>query len=197
MSEIRIKTVYGNELQEYTADLARLRIKVFREYPYLYDGTFEYESKYLATYISCPLAMAVLVFDNEKVIGASTGIPLAYETDEFKAPFLKAGMRPEDIFYCGESVLQKEYRGRGLYKEFFAGRENYARTLGDIRTLAFCGVVRPESHPLKPRGYKPLDDIWSYFGYRPLEGVLTHFNWQDIDQKEQTLHPMQYWVKDL
>ena len=33
-------------------DLARLRIGVFREFPYLYDGSLDYERDYLADYAS-------------------------------------------------------------------------------------------------------------------------------------------------
>ncbi len=39
------------ELAACIDDLADLRISVFREYPYLYDGNLEYEKKYLKQYL--------------------------------------------------------------------------------------------------------------------------------------------------
>lgn len=40
---IRIERKSGAALIEHISDLASLRIEVFRDFPYLYDGDFEYE----------------------------------------------------------------------------------------------------------------------------------------------------------
>lgn len=194
---IKTLTVVGKALEAYISDLARLRIAVFREYPYLYDGTETYEQDYLQTYIASGSAMAVLAFDGDQVIGASTGIPMADETAEFKQPFLESGINPETLFYCGESVLLPRYRGKGVYKQFFSGREDYARSLGALKNSCFCAVVRPDNHPHKPEGYTPLDAIWKHFGYQPRADLMLHYSWKDIDQMETTKHPMMFWIKSL
>jgi GNAT superfamily N-acetyltransferase len=194
---IKIVTVAGKNLKAYIPDLARLRITVFREYPYLYDGTEAYEKDYLQTYMASGSAMAVLAFDGDHVIGASTGIPMADETAEFKQPFIESGINPETLFYCGESVLLPHYRGRGIYKRFFSERENYARSLGSVEKSCFCTVVRPDNHPLKLEGYTPLDAVWKHFGYQPRADLITHYPWKDIDQTQSTDHPMLFWIKRL
>ncbi|MBI1777190.1 MAG: hypothetical protein HYR63_17775 [Proteobacteria bacterium] len=38
LTGITVERVTGTELERRIADLARLRIEVFREWPYLYDG---------------------------------------------------------------------------------------------------------------------------------------------------------------
>jgi hypothetical protein len=38
-----VKSLVGEEMKAVLPDLARLRIIVFRDWPYLYDGTIEYE----------------------------------------------------------------------------------------------------------------------------------------------------------
>jgi GNAT superfamily N-acetyltransferase len=194
---IKTLTISGKELEAYIPDLARLRITVFREYPYLYDGTDAYEQAYLQTYMASGSAMAVLAFDNDQIIGASTGIPMADETAAFKQPFMDKGINPETLFYCGESVLLPDYRGRGIYKRFFSGREDYARSLGGFKNSCFCAVVRPDNHPLKPEGYTPLDEIWQHFGYQPKADLITYYPWKDIDQAESIDHPMMFWLKTL
>ena len=68
----------GSAIAPYVPDLARLRIEVFREYPYLYDGDEAYERKYLQTYLDAPRSLAVLVYDGAQLIGASTGLPPAH-----------------------------------------------------------------------------------------------------------------------
>ena len=185
------------ELRRYLPDLARLRIRVFRDFPYLYDGTVEYEEKYLKTYTDCADSVVVLVLDGDQVVGATTGLPMDAETPEFRKPFLENGYDPAKIFYCAESVLLPEYRGQGIYPRFFAEREGHARSLGRFELLAFCCVQRPEGHPLRPADYVPLDRIWSKFGYVKHPELATHYVWKDVDEAEETPKPMVFWLKPL
>ncbi len=194
---ISIKTVNSSGIEKYLSDLACLRITVFREYPYLYEGTEEYEQRYLQTYIASGAAMAVLAFDGTKIIGASTAVPMAHETAQFKQPFIDNNIDPETLFYCGESILLPKYRGRGIYKIFFAERENFARNFGTFTTIGFCGVVRPDDHPMRPNNYQPLDDIWRHFGYRPRPDLVATLPWKEVGGTEEVSHPMMFWLKSL
>jgi len=199
MSEITIKRFTGQDpdLPAYLPDLARLRIRVFRDFPYLYDGTVEYEEKYLKTYTDCAESVIVLVLDGDRVVGATTGLPMDAETPEFQKPFIEQGFDPSRIFYCAESVLLAEYRGRGIYPKFFAEREGHALSLGRFDTVTFCCVQRPENHPLRPADYVPLDRIWTQFGYVKHPELATTYPWKDVDQAEETDKPMVFWTKSL
>jgi len=197
MGEISIKHLSGKEIEPWIPDLARLRIAVFRDFPYLYDGTIEYEEHYLQTYLETPDSIAVLALDGQAVIGASTGLPMADETAEFQRPFIDKGYDPAKVFYCAESVLLKEYRGRGVYKHFFTGREGHARKLGRFDWACFCGVQRPANHPLRPEDYAPLDAVWNKFGYIKHPELHTSYSWKDVDQAEDTDHEMVFWLKSL
>lgn len=194
---IEIQHVRGPELGPYLGDLARLRIAVFRDYPYLYDGSPEYEEQYLQSYVRSEGSVAILALAGGGVVGASTGLPLLDETEEFQRPFLAQGRDLHTIFYCGESVLLKEFRGRGIYQEFFAGREGHARKLGAFTECVFCCVQRPVDHPLRPRDYIPLDEVWRRFGYQERSDLRTRFHWKDVDQAEETEKPMIFWSKTL
>ena len=66
--------VSGEQLTPWVEDLAKLRIKVFREYPYLYDGDLDYEKDYLATYLDSERSLVGLTFSNHKLVGATTCI---------------------------------------------------------------------------------------------------------------------------
>ncbi len=194
---IRRLTGSDAELARHIPDLARLRIEVFRDFPYLYDGSLEYEEKYLETYLREPESVVVLVYDGERAVGATTGIPMQAETAEFQQPFIEQGYDPTRIFYCAESVLLKAYRGRGIYPRFFAEREGHARTLGRFDWSCFCCVQRPDHHPCRPADYVPLDRIWSKFGYAKHEELMTHYAWKDVDEAEETAKPMLFWLKSL
>lgn len=194
---MRIEVLNGNAIHPHLDDLARLRTEVFRAFPYLYEGSAEYEARYLATYSRSPDSVFVLALDGETVVGAATGMPMADETDEVKAPFERAGWQPATIFYYGESVLLPGYRGRGIGVRFFEERERHARSLGRFGTAAFCAVDRPADHPARPADYVPLDEFWKRRGFRQEPELKTEFSWRDIGDSEQTAKPMVFWTKAL
>lgn len=196
MSEqIRIERWSGKKLEEYIPELARLRIEVFRDFPYLYDGDYEYEEKYLKTYISSPDSVIVLAFDSDQVIGASTAIPLKYETDEVKKPFIEHRYDADRIFYCGESVLDKKYRGLGIGVRFFEEREAHAKELGGFDHICFCCVERPANHSRRPADYVPLDQFWNNRGYFKHPELKTTYTWKDLDEAAESPKPMIFWMK--
>ena len=187
----------GPALDRLLDPLADLRIEVFRDWPYLYDGSRDYEAWYLARFAAAEGAVLVAAFDGDDLVGASTGLPLAAEHADFAAPLAAAGHPVGEIYYGSETILRRRYRGRGLYRRFFAGREAHAAALGGFTDLVFCGVVRPDDHPLKPADARALDPIWRRFGYRRLDGVTAGFPWKDVDRADETVKPMQFWIKPL
>lgn len=187
----------GKKLKPYLKEIGKLRIRVFREFPYLYDGSAEYEREYLQKYIESDRSIAVMAFDNDKLVGCSTAIPLADESEAFQKPFIEAGISPETVFYCGESVLLKEYRGLGIYKHFFKEREHHAKRIGDFDLITFCAVSRPEDHPLRPNDYTPLDRVWEKYGYQKREELRTTFPWKDLDETKESDKEMVFWTKKL
>jgi GNAT superfamily N-acetyltransferase len=193
---IRIESYTGDNALPYLEDLARLRIEVFREWPYLYDGNLAYERDYLTTFAGAEDSVIVIAFDGEEVVGASTGLPIIYETPGLKRPFEERGYGLERIFYFSESVLRKSYRGRGIGKAFFREREAWVRQLGKYDWITFCGVVRPQNHPRRPEDYRPLDGFWRKQGYRPT-GMTCHIRWRDLDEEEESEKPLRFWIKKL
>lgn len=177
------------------ADLARLRIEVFRAFPYLYEGSEDYEASYLATYAKSPESLFVLAMDGPRIVGASTGVPMPDASDVFPTPFVQAGIDPVKVFYFGESVLLSTYRGRGLGVRFFEEREAYARRLGRFDWCAFCAVERSADHPLRPTDYVPLDDFWRKRAYVHRSDLRTMLAWQDIGEENETEKPMSFWLK--
>ncbi len=197
MSELTYITRTGAAISGLFDDLARLRIQVFRDYPYLYEGSVDYERKYLATYASSSEALLFAVYDGQEMVGATTCIPLADETDEVKEPFIQNGFNISEIFYFGESILLKPYRGLGLGHRFFDVRESHAARAGSCKTTCFCSVSRPDSHPAKPDGYRPNDAFWLKRGYTPHPGLKSLFDWTDIGDLHPTSKPMIYWTRPL
>lgn len=192
-----IQRLSGKAIIPWLPELARLRIQVFREFPYLYDGSVAYEEKYLRTYVDVPDSVMVLVQDGAHVVGASSGLPLMAEPPELNALFTAHGYDPQRIFYYGESVLLPEYRGLGLGKRFFEEREAHARTLGRFDLACFCAVERPIHHPRRPATYAPLDAFWNRQGFVKHPELQTAFSWRDLDEDAESPKPMVFWLKPL
>ncbi len=197
MSTPCLISLHGVQIHPYLDDLAELRIRVFREYPYLYDGTPAYEARYIETYARASESLFVLALDGERVVGCSTGVPMGDEEEAFRRPFLDHGYDPERIFYFGESVLLPEYRGLGLGGRFFDEREAYARRLGRFDLTCFCAVQRADDHPRRPSGYRPLDPFWERRGYRKHPELSTTFSWKEQDDAGESPKPMTFWLRAL
>jgi len=192
---LTIREIDGPELKPWLDALGGLRIRVFREYPYLYEGSLEYERDYLRVYQNCGRSRLVLVTDaGGALVGATTCMPMAEESPEFQTPFLKACIDVNGILYFGESIVLPEWRGYGLGKEFFIRREAHARRLG-LATTTFCAVDRPDNHPLRPAGYRPLDEFWKARGYTKQPGLKTEFSWKETGEESESPKTLTFWTK--
>jgi hypothetical protein len=81
-------------------------------------------------------------------------------------------------------------------KLFFEERLKYARLSGATHA-AFCAVVRAEDHPLRPKGYRPLDGLWLQFGFEPVKDLFVKMTWRQVDSLDQVKNSLQVWIKKL
>jgi len=193
---LRYETLTGRQVEQALDDLARLRITVFRDWPYLYDGDLEYERDYMASYRDAPGAILVAAYAGDRLVGAATGTPMEDHAEAFAAPLEKAGLTAGQTFYCAESVLLEEFRGQGAGHVFFDLREAHARAPGRTHCV-FCSVVRPSDHPMRPPDYRPLHPFWLKRGYAQVAEAFASFNWKDVGTREETSKPLQLWVRKL
>jgi len=197
---INIKELTGDALTGALDDLADLRIAIFRDYPYLYDGSGAdgraYERAYLSAYADNARALIVGAYAGDQLVGAATAAPMADHAADLAAPFDAHGIDIGDVYYFGESVLLPQWRGHGVGHAFFDRREAKARELG-FPIAAFCAVVRPSDHPERPASYSPLDPFWRRRGFAPVAGLIASFGWKDMTDTSEIQHAMQYWLKRL
>lgn len=198
MAEIHLtfETLAGPALHPLLPDLAALRIAVFRDWPYLYEGDGGYEQGYLRAYADAPGAAIVVCRDGDRVVGAATCEPMVQGHAPVSACFRAAGLDPARYCYFGESVLLPEYRGRGAGVRFFAEREAHARRLA-LPEAAFCAVVRDPSDPRRPPSYTPLDAFWRKRGYTARPDLVVRFDWKEIGQEAETPHDLAFWTRTL
>ena len=194
---LTFETLSGAALTARLPALAGLRISVFREWPYLYDGDAAYEARYLAAYAQSPGALVVAASTAAgEAVGIATCQPGTEASEKLRAAWANAGLDAASLCYFGESVLLPEYRGQGAGVRFFEEREAHARRLG-LSIAAFCAVVRNENDPRRPHDYTPLDGFWRNRGYAPRPDISTVMSWREVGDTRETPHVLSFWIKPL
>ena len=194
---IRVDFFTGAAMRPHLPALARLRIAVFREWPYLYDGAVNEEQIYLSELARSPRGGMAVAFDGAEPVGCSTCLPLADAEGGVQAPFLAAGLDPARYFYFGESVLLPRYRGQGIGVAFFQQREAHARRSSDVDFACFCAVERPADHPLRPLGTVPLNVFWQRRGYTHHPELTCTMRWKQVDSADKVENRLSFWIKPL
>lgn len=192
---IKVVSFTGDAIVPLIPEIARLRIEVFAEYPFLYEGELAYEEKYLKKFTAMRDAIVVVAFDREKIVGLSTGYPFCYDSEEFQQIFRSSGRDPKDYYCFGESVLQKRYRGTGIGKQFFDEREGHVRRLSTYRSLCFYTAMRPAHDPKRPKDYRPLDEFWKKRGFVKHPELVGEISYPEIGEKGPTPKKMVFWIK--
>ena len=144
---------------------------VFRDWPYLYDGTAENEASYLAAPCRLPARRAG---GGARRGGGGRLLDLraARSTRTTDVVIVRSGRAAgtrRGFFYFGESVLLPAYRGQGIGVAFFPlrGGSGTPALWSDCDFATFCAVQRPADHPLRPAGAVPLDAFWRKRGFVP------------------------------
>ena len=100
---LTIEALKAGELASVLGALAELRINVFRDFPYLYDGSLDYEHNYLSRFSKAHGAVIVVARDGGRIVGAATGAPMMEVEPEFSAPFLAHGYDIDCLLYTSPS----------------------------------------------------------------------------------------------
>jgi len=191
---LTIRALTGGEILSAIDDLARLRIAVFADWPYLYEGDPGYERDYIREFVEAADSLLVAACDGDRIVGAATASPMSGQKPEFRKPFEDRGIDTAELFYFGESVLLGDYRGKGIGHAFFDHREAQACRCGAV-AATFAAVIRPADHSSRPPGYVPLDRFWRKRGYAPVEGFVTELAWKEHGEAGESPKPMQNWLR--
>ena len=186
----------GTAIANALDDLATLRLDIFPEYPYLYQGRKADELKYLSTYAEAPDACVILAYDGLAVIGAATGMPLIHEDAQMIDAFTGIPFPLDEVYYVGELLFRLGYRNYGLGQKLLDRLENHIRSLGRYCRLTCATVERPDDHFLRPSDYIPISRFLARTGFVQLSGATTHFKWRETDGINRD-HRMQFWIKEL
>lgn len=196
-----LEIITSTNLESYLDIIADFRIKYFKEFPYLYEGTIDYEKHYLQGFAKDPKSILILIKFENRVIAVSTALPLMSEADildDTSARFKEAGYQPEDFFYYSEVLIAPDFRKEGLLRKIYAIREKWARSFG-FNQLTLATVIREKTHPLRPSGYVEIESIWKHFGFQKTS-IEIDYKWPTIfpdGSVKEVNNKMVFWHKAL
>ena len=180
MKNIRIEIITSLKIASYIDKVSEMRLRIFKEYPYLYYGTMAAEKNYMMLYTTDAKATLALAYDDNKIIGISTGIPLLSNADiinDCPNLLMESGEVPADYYYYGEILLEREYRGYGISSRLYAAQDLLVKKWG-FNKCCILTVMRDMQHPLKPENYQCTENIWKHLSFKQFEHpITTMFTW--------------------
>jgi hypothetical protein len=195
--KLKIKVLTGPEARCHFEQITEMRLRNFKEYPYLYKGNKEYEWEYLNnSYFSSPSAQILLVLEEDKIVGFANTITLTEEVEHFKKPFIENCLNTDDYLYIGEVFLDPEYRCRSLFY-------NIARWIaqravdGKYKNMLCYSVLREDTDPRRPGVFRPVEDLWKKLGFSLEPALTVKYSWPQVDTDQEEENTLAAWVRKI
>ena len=197
MTDIHVRSFTGSNLKPYLHSIAKLRMEVYKEYPYFEEPNLNHETGYLGKIFSCKETIGVLIFDNTTLIGVSLGCPLTIEEAAIQHPFLEKRIDVDSYYFFGDSTLLKNYRSRGIGHHFYDARELHVAQYKKFKRICFCVPDCSELDAGRPNDYVPLIDFWRKRGYIHHPEIKCTLSWKKLEETHPSNIPMSFWIKEL
>ena len=193
-----VRRVGGAALGPWLEDVARLRIAVFRDWPYLYDGDLAYEREYLDAYAKSADSVFVLAFDGDRVVGAATGLPLADDSDRVPAPVARRraiGGRGVLLRRIGAAA---RVPGAGHRPSLLRRARGACAVAGSLRAAPrSVRWIAPHDDPRRPAGHRGNEAFWSKRGYVRQPGLTVRLAWRELGEASPSEKPLTFWTRPL
>lgn len=174
-----------------------MRIVFFREPPYCYAGSFEYEKEYLSSYTREQLSVVAIAELGSDIIGIATGIPfftLAHYFGDIQEQYEALNIDINKVFYIGEVIVKPEHRGKGFASRLLSLIYEFAHE-HKFTKISVC------------TGVQPIESVHS----QSVEKLLNKEKW--IDQNLVSIsefptvqmdgsiaienHQLKFWIRDI
>lgn len=176
-SKYKFDKFYGREISTHLLKVAEFRIRYFKDFPYLYDGSVEYEMSYLTGYADDPRSMLITVTNmNNELIAVSTSVPLVTTTnilDGASELFRSNGLNPSTFFYYGEVIIDHSARKQGLAKSIYLMQDEHALNSG-FENIAIATVIRLKGDHRQPEFYQSSDLVWKKMNFQKTNLIFNY-----------------------
>lgn len=180
---MQIKIYTPETMLEKSREIGALRIEIFREWPYLYEGEIEEASTYLKDYIKDESGRLITLENEGEILGMVTGIAVA-----FYDAHLLAETSPR-YYYWGDFILKKAYRGHQLGQQLFDAAREVFKTL-DFDTLLMAMIKRDAFDPRRPKEARDMREFAKKVGFKS-NGVSLFYKWREIGEEIPVEHELE------
>ncbi|HEX2580239.1 MAG TPA: GNAT family N-acetyltransferase [Rhabdochlamydiaceae bacterium] len=163
----------------------------------MYDGDMQTEADYLGGYSSSKNGILAVVKDGEKIVGAVSGKPLAETEEVLLVPFAQKKLPIQSVFYLGEIMLLKEYRGKGIGYQLYTRFEEAVKQKNQHIHMALVEIIRQDHDPRKPKNYISGHRFWQKLGFLEHSEMVIKVAYKEIDSTEKISHSLVYSLKNL
>ena len=182
--------------------LSTMRIRYFRSYPHLYDGSSdnEYEKQCAEELSRSDQTIFVTAHFDDAVVGIATAFPLvsaAEILDGKETTFLQSRYCPTDLYYFSEIIVAPTFRGSGIGRCLYNRVERQALTWG-YSYMCLATIARDHNDPRRPRDYQKSPYLWPRLGFR-LTDIRFSYHWPTLMANGSTRYvpnTMALWIKD-
>lgn len=193
---------HGSEILPHLTHVGQMRIKLFRAFPYLYDGNLDYEISYLQGLAENRQSQLLVAEVDHQPVGIATALPLISSAEilaQAHTIFRQADINPAACYYYSEILVEPEFRGLGIASEFYQLRANHARSLG-FHNICFAAIEQPDDHPQRPSDYHSPVTMWQRMGFQRHPEMQMTFQWPTLrldGTTQNQSHQMIFWLKSL
>lgn len=181
--------------------LACMRITAFKEFPYLYEGSKQYELEYLNEYQQKAIdGFLVQAWDKQNLVGILTGCALTSDIEIVRdgARLLaNQNVSIQNYYYIGEAIITPEYQGKKILPHMLWKLGKTVVSLGKYSSLCFLTVIREDNDSRKPELYKPTEPLWLKLGCQKRADIRCSFEWPTImtDGSVQNIfNDVEFWT---
>lgn len=193
---VKIEVFYGKKIAPHVQDVIEISHRIYRGYPYLYNGDDPDYEAYLHTYPQSENAIVCIVFEGKTAVGLAAGRPMIEAREFYKQPLIDHGYDLSQLFYMGEYGLQPEYRGQGIEELMVKSLEDFAAMIG-FSHLCHWEMDGASDDPKQLLGYIPGNSFWKKLNHAKHNELNFTLIWTDIGAAVETPHVAEYWMKEL
>lgn len=192
--KIKLQVLHGHEIAPYVKEIIQFVNKIYRNYPYFYNGDDAGYEAYLESFPNLGDVNVCLAFEGEEVLGIAAGLPMP-KRHIYQETLLEHGYDLKELFYLGEFGLKLELHGQGIELTMYQNIENVANKSGQFKKICFWEIEGPLGQ--NTPSYFPKDDFWKQLGFIRHPELNFQIFWTNIGETKESAHKAVYWVKNL
>ena len=193
-----MKTLLGQEILSHIREISDITMNVFKEYPYLYEGTEQEQWEYVdKRYCKQPNSVVCMASREGRLVGVVMGVPMNQAPLKYQTPFLNQGIDLSKLFYIGEMTILQGHRQTGVRQKLCEELKSHILKKGFYECITFCEIVRPHDDPKRPKNYHDHDRAWESLGFVKDNTRKTVSAWNENGGTQEIDHTMVYWLLDL